>query len=97
MIVRFTGEAERDLEEIGDHIAIDDPYVALRFVRALRGRCMALGDFPNRFPLVERYESGGLRRCHHGNYLIFYRVEADAVVILHVLHGARDYPEILDN
>lgn len=95
MIVRFTGEAERDLEEIGDHIAIDDPYVALRFVRALRGRCMALGDFPNRFPMVERYATAGLRRCRHGNYLIFYRVEEQAVVIVHVLHGARDYPEIL--
>ena len=97
MIVRFTGEAERDLEEIGDHIAIDDPYVALRFVGALRDRCMALGDFPNRFPMVERYATAGLRRCRHGNYLIFYRVEADAVVIIHVLHGARDYPEILGN
>jgi hypothetical protein len=97
MIVIFTGEAERDLEEIGDHIAIDDPYVALRFVRALRDRCLALADFPNRFPMVERYAAEGLRRCRHGNYLIFYRVEADRVVIVHVLHGARDYPEILDN
>lgn len=46
--------------------------------------------------MLERYATAGLRRCLHGNYLIFYRVEADAAVILHVLHGARDYPEILD-
>lgn len=50
MIVRFAGEAERDLEEIGDHIAIDDPYVALWFVRALRDRCMALAISRTLFP-----------------------------------------------
>ena len=95
MIVRFTGEAERDLEEIGDHIAIDDPIAALRFIRALRDRCLTLGEFPNRFPVVERYGGRELRCCVHGKYLIFHRVEEDAVVIVHVLHGARDYPEIL--
>lgn len=95
MIVRFAGDAERDLEDIGDHIAIDDPVAALQFVRALRDRCQTLADFPNRFPLVERYAAAGLRRCLHSNYLIFYRVEADVVVIVHVLHGAQDYPEIL--
>jgi plasmid stabilization system protein ParE len=97
MIVRFADEAERDLEEIGDHIAIDDPGAALRFVRVLRDRCLALAEFPNRFPMVERYVAAGLRRCLHVNYLIFYRVEEDAVVIVHVLHGAQDYPEILGN
>lgn len=97
MIVRFTDEAERDLEDIGDHIAVDDAAVALRFVRTLRERCLTLTDFPHRFPLVERYGTAGMRRCLHGNYLIFYRVEAEAVVIVHVLHGARDYPEILGN
>lgn len=97
MIVVFTDEAKRDLEEIGDHIALDDPVAALRIVRTLRDNCLTLADFPNRFPVVERYEAVQLRRRLHGNYLIFYRVEGDAVVIVHILHGVRDYPEILGN
>jgi toxin ParE1/3/4 len=31
----------------------------------------------------------------HGNYLIFYRIDPDHVVVVHVLHGARDYEAIL--
>jgi toxin ParE1/3/4 len=44
---------------------------------------------------VPRYEHWGIRRCVHGNYLIFYRVRADAVDIVHVLHGAMDYESML--
>lgn len=95
MIVRLSAEAERDLEEIGDHIARDNPARALSFVRELRTACLGLAAFPERFPLVPRYESEGVRHRVHGNYLIFYRVEEAAVVVIHVLHGATDYGEVL--
>lgn len=36
-----------------------------------------LGDMPERFPLVPRYEAAGVRWRAHANYLIFYRAEAD--------------------
>lgn len=42
--------------------------------------------------------SGG-RKLHHSkghhHYLIFYRIQADTVQVLHVLHGAMDYERIL--
>lgn len=95
MIVRLTAEAERDLEGIGDYIAADSPAAALRFIMELRDACLGLADFPARFPLVPRYEASGVRRRVHGNYLIFYRIEADAVTILHILNGAVDYEAIL--
>lgn len=95
MIVRLTREAERDLEAIADHIARDNPERALSFVRELRGACLGPADFPERFPLVPRYEREGVRHRVHGNYLIFYRVEAEAVTVLHLLHGATDYGEAL--
>ena len=50
---------------------------------------------PTRFPLVERYRSADVRCIVHGNHLIFYRVSAGAVEILHVLHGAVDYETLL--
>ncbi|EIZ82794.1 putative toxin of toxin-antitoxin stability system, addiction module toxin, RelE/StbE family protein [Methylobacterium sp. GXF4] len=95
MIVRFTEEAERDLESIGDYIARDNPFRALSFVQSLRSKCMGLADLPNGFPLVPRYEKQGIRRRVHGNYLIFYRVETDQIVILHVVNGAVDCDGIL--
>ena len=95
MIVAFTREAERDLEDIGDHIALDDPARAIDFIRELRSKCLGLATMPNRFPLVPYHAAAVVRRCGYGDYLIFYRVEPTKVSILHILHGARDYLAIL--
>ena len=83
--------AEHDLESLADYIAQDNPKRPLSLVRELRVACLALADFPERFPLVPRYEARGVRRRVHGNYLIFYRVEADQVIILHILRGTVDH------
>ena len=95
MKVVLTASAEDDLESIADWIAQDNPGRALSFVMELREICEALGHTPRAYPLVPRYEHTGVRRRVHGNYLIFYRVEADLAVVLHVLHGARDYEPLL--
>lgn len=95
MIVVISAKAEQDLEEIGDYIARDDPNRAIAYIRVLRAKCLALADLPGRFPLVTRYEAQGVRRRVHGDHLIFYRAERDRIVILHVLHGARDYAAML--
>lgn len=95
MILEFSSEAENDLEQIADYIAVDNPRRALSFVRELRSRCEDLVDSPNGFVLVPRYEHYGIRRRVHGNYLIFYRLDKSKVVIVHILHGATDYGAIL--
>ena len=95
MRVVFANAAERDLEDIGDGIGRDNPLRALTFVRELRGVALHLGDMPSAFPLVPRYEKRGIRLRVFGNYLIFHCVEADRVVILRVLHGARNYEALL--
>lgn len=95
MKVRITAEAEQDIEQIADHIAQDNPPRALSFIAELRDKCLTLADTPLAFPLVPRYERFGVRRRVHGHYLIFYRVEPRQIVILHVLHGAMDFPGLL--
>ena len=95
MIVVVSDAAAGDLEAIGDNIAKDKPARALSFIQELRAKCDALADHPHRFPLVPRYEASGIRRCVHGNYLIFYRVTADVVEIVHVLPGAMNYEPLL--
>lgn len=97
MIVQISAEAERDLEAIGDFIAMDNPERAISFIRELRAKCLTLAEFPERFPVVPRYMSQGIRRRLHANYLIFYRIFAEMVIVLHVLHGAQDYEALLDD
>jgi toxin ParE1/3/4 len=95
MRILFAGAAEQDLEAIGDYIARQNPGRAVTFVLELRERCMGLAEMPKRFPLLQRHRSTGIRRCVHGSYLIFYRIETDRIEILHVLHGATDYESLL--
>ena len=95
MIVHFSAHAERDLERIGDWIARDNPARAITFIEEIQRACIDLTAFPERFPLAPRYERQGVRHRAMGNYLIFYRIDQGTVVILHVLHGARDYSDLL--
>lgn len=95
MIVEFTAAAEADLEAISDYIAQDNPARAISFVRELYRSCTELAELPEAWPIIPRYEHHGIRRRVHGRYLIFYRVAADQIVVLHVLNGAMDVEAIL--
>lgn len=95
MKVVLSDNAERDLEAIGDWIAQDNPARAISFTVELLRACREIGSAPGSFPLVDGQRDPTLRRRVHGNYLIFYDVGKNAVEILHILHGARDYARII--
>jgi len=93
--VEFTGPALLELEAIADWIARDNPGRAFSFVEELRKACLDIGRRPRAYPYLELRRAEGIRRRVHGNYLIFYRIRTDMVEILHVIHGARDYAQIV--
>ena len=95
MRVVITAAAKADLLAIRRYIEADNPSRALSFVEELLDRCLALADTPRAYPLVPRYERFGIRRCVHGNYLIFYRLQPEQIEVIHVLQGARDIEAIL--
>lgn len=91
MRVRLTQHAEADLDGIAAYIARDNPSRAATFVEELYEKCASLAEMPAAFPLVPRYEALGVRRRVHGDYLILFIVKGEAISVLRVLHGARDY------
>jgi plasmid stabilization system protein ParE len=93
--VILSRKAERDLEEIGDWIAQRNPIRAASFVGELRSACSGIGRAPRSYPLVDMSRDSALRRRVHGNYLIFFDIGTAVVEILHILHGARDYAQIV--
>jgi toxin ParE1/3/4 len=95
MNVEITSAAEADLEGIADFIARVNPVRAVSFVRELYERCLDIADMPEAWPIVPRYEHHRIRRRVHDRYLIFYRVSADCITILHVLNGAMDFEALL--
>lgn len=81
--------AERDIEAIGDYIALDSPANALRFVASLRHQCEKIAHAPMVY--VARPELGhGLRSCAFGRYIIFLRPADGVVRIERILHSAQD-------
>ena len=90
MRVVITAAAKADLLAIRRTIEADNPSRALSFVEELLDRCLALADTPRAYPLVPRYERFGIRRCVHGDDLIFYRLQPEVIEVIHILQGARD-------
>ena len=97
MIVEILDAAESDLEDIADYIAQDNPVRALSFVRELRVKCGDLVDFPRAYPLVEQFESQGVRRRTHRIYSIFFVVEPIRIAVIRVFHASRDHEAILNS
>ena len=79
--------AERDLEDIGDYIARDNPRRALSFIIELRRQCVKIATAPQAYR--PRPELGdGVRSCAHGNYVIFFHEDRNGLGIVRILHGA---------
>ena len=89
----ITQDAENDLDGIFSFIARDKPVAALHFVQRLRRRCKPLTKNP--FVGEDCCEFGpGIRRLSYQNYLIFFRIDDNAVIVLRVVHGARDWTDL---
>ena len=92
--VVFRRAAERDLEEIVAHIAIDDMEAASRFRDRIVARIKVLQTLPN--SAQPRPEFGAdTRTIPIGSYIAFVRVRGSKVAMLRILHGARDLPRIM--
>jgi len=90
--VRWTNRAQRDLAEIGDYIAQDNPVAAERWVAALfklaeRAACFPLAG--RRVPEIGRDD---VRELLLRNYRLVYRVLDRAVDVLTVFEGHRLLP-----
>jgi toxin ParE1/3/4 len=96
-----TSAAYRDIVEQADYLAKHSLDAAMRFIDAVE----RTSEYPTSWP-----EIGGLCLFRNPratdlrvwpvrgfpNHLILYRVVNDAVTVVRVLHGARDYDSLFD-
>ena len=92
MRVHWTQAALRHLLAIHEHIARDSGVYALRMVDRLTRRAEQLARFPLLGRRVPEYEEPDIREVIEKPYRIIYRVKADQVDVLAVMHGARLLP-----
>jgi len=95
--VIISAAATSDLRNIRRFIGQDNPRVAIRFVSQLRDRCLALSESHRRYPIVEKLADSDLRKRTYRGYLILYRVTQEQVVIVRILHGARDWLRLMES
>lgn len=90
MKIEWTEPAVADLESIRDYIKKDSEYYASRFVERIIEAVENLKRFPEIGRIVPEAEEENIRELLFYNYRIMYRLETERILILTIIHGARD-------
>ena len=90
MKIEWTEPALSDLESIRDYIRKDSEYYATRFVERIIKAVETLEKFPKMGRNVPEAEEENIRELLFYNYRVMYRVETKRILILAIVHGARD-------
>ena len=95
--VEITTSAERDLGEIWDYIAQDNPGNACTFILKIEEQINSLEHSPERCPLIPENQILGTSYRHliYGQYRTVFRISTDTIYILRIIHGARLLEELL--
>jgi toxin ParE1/3/4 len=97
--VLLTEGAERDLEEIFDHIAEhDSPGKADHVLSRLLEAAECLATFPDRGPLPKELQALGIReyrQTYFKPYRLIYRVIGKQVFVYLIADGRRDMQSLL--
>jgi toxin ParE1/3/4 len=95
-IVRLSHLADGDLDEIRDHIQAQNPRAANEQIDKLFDALESLADAPE---LGERREdlAQDIRTFVVRPYVIFYYPAVDGIHVARIIHGARDFPSLLQS
>lgn len=90
--------AQKELEEIARiHLALSGPRSARAVTEKLYAAMEQLQRFPLSGPAIrdDQLRGAGYRYVLAAQYLIFYRLLENTVVVYHIAHGSTDYPKLL--
>jgi len=90
MKIEWTEPALVDLESIWDYIKRDSEYYATQFVERIIDAVGSLESFPVMGRTVPEAEDQNVRELLFNNYRIIYRVENERVLVLTIIHAARN-------
>ena len=85
----WTEPALSDIEAVADHIALDNPAAARCFVERVFAKVERLERFPNSGKRPSELPRSPYREVVVAPCRVFYRVEGDAVFLLHVMRAER--------
>jgi toxin ParE1/3/4 len=94
--------ASQDFDEIYTYISQNNPNAALRFFDAARETFAKIATTPNlgRIYQTQNQNLTGLRKWGikgFKSYIIFYLIREDVLIIVRIIHGARNFPTLLES
>ena len=89
--VRWSFAARTDLLQALEYLVEESPQAAADLLRQVEEAAASLGTFSERGARVREVIASDLRQLLVGRYRLIYRVEAEAVGVVRLLHGARDF------
>ncbi|SNS05495.1 Plasmid stabilization system protein ParE [Anaerovirgula multivorans] len=90
MRIEWTEPAVIDLEDIRDYISRDSKYYGLVVVERIFDAVEKLSSFPNIGREVPETSSSNIKEIIFNNYRIIYKLDGEIILILAIIHGARD-------
>ena len=94
MKYRISRAADKDIERICDHIANDNPDAADRLDGKIHRAIQLLAKFPGMGHTRSDVKDKRYLFRAIGKYVVAYRVEKKEVVVVRVVHGARDFRQL---
>jgi plasmid stabilization system protein ParE len=94
MKIEWTEPDVSDMEMVRDYIAKDSEFYALRFVERVFEVLEKVSVFPNSGRIVPEAEDSSIREILFYSYRIMYRIKDEKILVLTVIHGARDLGSI---
>ena len=100
MEYKLSEAALKDIRVITYRIAKDNESAARRVYQSILDTCATVADIPNighRPMYVEDQEILSVSVQKYKRYLVFYKKRSDDVLILRVIHSARDLPALFND
>jgi len=94
MKYRISLKADMDIERICDYIAKDNPDAADRLDQQIHLAIQLVAKFPGIGHTRPDVKDKRYRFKAVGNCVIAYRVEKKEIVVIRVVHGARDFRKL---
>ena len=88
--VEWTEGAAGDLEQAAAYIERSSVSYSVAFVERVINAADSIARWPESGSIVPEFETPSIRELFVNRYRIIYRVRPKSVLILAVLHGARD-------
>ncbi len=89
----WTQTARADLRAIHAYVSRDSKIYARRLVEKIKHSVARLRRFPRSAGMVLEWEKEDVREIPVGNYRVIYQLRDNKVIVLTVIHAAREIPE----